>query len=96
MKEIELSYLQNGTANAAYLAAHFCPALVCPQKATVRISSIFFESPHQVHIKNVVKSSKHFFGYFNTLETHSVFFRIEEQLIVMWLTKNSKSKDFIL
>ena len=23
-------------------------------------------------MKNVVKSSKHFFGYFNTLETHSV------------------------
>ena len=25
----------------------------------------------QVDIKNIVKSSKHFFGYFNTLETHS-------------------------
>jgi len=35
------------------------------------ISFIFLESPHQAHIKNVVKSSKHFFGYFNTLETHS-------------------------
>ena len=34
------------------------------------ISSIFLESP-QVDIKNVVKSSKHFFGYFNTIETHS-------------------------
>ena len=32
---------------------------------------IFLESPHQVGMKNVVKSSKHFFGYFNTLETHS-------------------------
>ena len=36
------------------------------------ISFIFLESPHQVDMKNVVKSSKHFFGYFNTLETHSV------------------------
>ena len=36
------------------------------------ISFIFLESPHQVDIKNIVKSCKHFFGYFNTLETHSV------------------------
>ena len=35
------------------------------------IFSIFLESPHQVDMKNVVKSSKQFFGYFNTLETHS-------------------------
>ena len=35
------------------------------------ISSTFFESPLQVDMKNVVKSSKHFFGYFNTLKTHS-------------------------
>ena len=34
------------------------------------ISFIFLESP-QVDIKNVVKSSKHFFGYFNTLKPHS-------------------------
>ena len=32
------------------------------------ISFIFLESTHQVEMKNVVK---HFFGYFNTLETHS-------------------------
>ena len=36
------------------------------------ISFIFLESSHQVDMKNFVKSSKHFFGYFNTLETHSV------------------------
>ena len=35
------------------------------------ISFTFLESPHQVDMKNVVKSSKHFFGYFNTLETHT-------------------------
>ena len=36
------------------------------------ISFIFLESPHQVDMKNAVKSSKHFFGHFNTVETHSV------------------------
>ena len=35
------------------------------------ISFISLESSHQVHMKNVVKSSKHSFGYFNTLETDS-------------------------
>ena len=35
------------------------------------ISFKFLESPQQVDMKNVVKFSKHFFGYFNTLETHS-------------------------
>ena len=32
-----LSYLQNSTANSAHLEANFCPALLCPQKATMRI-----------------------------------------------------------
>ena len=43
------------------------------QKAIVEnsISFILLESPHQVDMKNVVKFSKHFFGYFNTQETHS-------------------------
>ena len=39
------------------------------------ISSIFLESPHQVGMKNVVKSYKHFLWYFNTLKTHSVLLR---------------------
>ena len=49
------------------------PCLSLPSKSHSEnsISSIFLESPHQVDIKNAVKSSKHFFGYFNTLETHS-------------------------
>ena len=34
------------------------------------ISFTFLESP-QVDMKNVVKSSKQFFGYFNALKTHS-------------------------
>jgi hypothetical protein len=51
MKEIEfsdgfLSYLQNSTTNSAHLAAHFCPALVCPQKATMRIQFLpYFWKP---------------------------------------------------
>ena len=35
---------------------------------------IFLELLHQVDMKNVVKSSKHFFEYFNTLETQCVVF----------------------
>ena len=33
---------------------------------------IFFQSTHQVGVKNVVKCYKDFFGYFNALKTHSV------------------------
>ena len=36
------------------------------------VSFIFLEYPHQVDMKNIVNSSKNFFGYFNTHETHSV------------------------
>ena len=35
-------------------------------------------------MKNVVKSSKHFFGYFNTLKTHSVEGRAEISVIFGW------------
>ena len=35
------------------------------------ISFVFLESPDQVDMRNVVKSSTHFFGYCNTLETYS-------------------------
>ena len=41
------------------------------------ISFIFLKYPHQVDMKNVVKCSKHFFGYFNTLETQGVLLTIE-------------------
>ena len=42
-----LSYLQDRTANSAYLAAIFCPALVCPQKAIVGIKFLaYFCSPY--------------------------------------------------
>jgi hypothetical protein len=41
-----LSYLQNSTANSAHLTAHFCPVLVCPQKATVKIQFLpYFWNP---------------------------------------------------
>ena len=67
-----LSYLQNSTANSAHLAAHFCPALIFPQKATVRIQFLlYFWNPglDQVEMKNVVKCWKDFLSYFTTLET---------------------------
>ena len=31
---------------------------------------IFFQSTHQVGMKNIVKCYKDFFGYFNALKTH--------------------------
>ena len=37
------------------------------------ISFIFLESRHQVDMKNIVKSSKHFFRYFSTVETQSAY-----------------------
>ena len=51
----------------------FLHCLSLPSKSHCEnsISSIFLESPHQVDMKNVFQSSKHFLGYFNTLETHS-------------------------
>ena len=45
------------------------------------ISFIFLGSPHQVDMKNIVKSSKHFFGYFNTLENHSDLAQIFEAFL---------------
>ena len=44
------------------------------KKATVKkkFFCIFFQSTHQVGIKNVVKCYKDFFGYFNALKTHCV------------------------
>ena len=68
-----LSYLQNSTANSA------CLSLPSKSHRENLISSIFLESPHQVDMKNVVKSSKHFFRYFNTLETHSELWCISLQ-----------------
>ena len=64
-----LSYLQNSTADSAHLAVHLhCLSLPSKSHRENSISSILLESPHQVDMKNDVKSSIHFFGYFNTLE----------------------------
>ena len=42
------------------------------KKATMKKNffAFFFQSTHQVGMKNVVKRYKDFFGYFNALETH--------------------------
>ena len=37
---------------------------------------IFFQSTHQVGMKNVVKCYKDVFGYFNALKTHGVMYQI--------------------
>ena len=58
--------VQKCAARWADLAVLFCRYIA--QKDIVRIQ---FLSYFQVDIKNVVKSFKHYFGYFNTLETHS-------------------------
>ena len=62
---------QKWAARWAELAVLFCRELKKPSWEFI-FFYIFLESPHLVDMKNVVKSSKHFFGYFNTLETHSV------------------------
>ena len=42
------------------------------KKATMKKKiCIFFQSTHQVGMKNVVECYKHFLGYFNALETNS-------------------------
>ena len=65
-----------------------CAILQLAQKAIVRIQffKIFLDSPHQVDMKNVVKFSKQFFGYFNTLETHCAISKtyISFYFLVWW------------
>ena len=78
MKEIEFSrwlfelpakqHSQFSPSGSTFLHCLCLPSKSHREKS---ISSIFLESIHQVDMKNVVKSSKHFFGYFNTLETQS-------------------------
>ena len=90
-----LSYLQNSTANSGHLTAHFCPALVCLQKATIRIQLLpQFHTLHtlQVDMQNVVKSSQHFFGYFNlqklTVTGLKILWNLHPRFV---LCSNSKS-----
>ena len=51
------------------------------------ISFIFLESPHQADVKNVIKSYKHFFGYFNTLKTRCNQLK---DLVMKWKSTVSK------
>ena len=48
-----------------------CATLQVTQKDIVRIQFLSYFW-NQVYMKNIVKYSKHFLGYFNTLETDSV------------------------
>ena len=58
------------------MPAHFCPVLVCPQKATMRIQflSYFWNPLIKYTWKTLSNSSKYLFGYYNTLETHSLMY----------------------
>ena len=61
------------TANLANLAAIFCPAFFCPQKAIMGIKFLAYFcslSPCQVGMKNAVKYWKDFLLYFTILETY--------------------------
>ena len=56
------------------------------KKATVKKKNcIFFQSTHQVGMKNVVECYKDFFGYFNTRETYSA---------LQWLVQYSKNATY--
>ena len=61
----------------------FLPCLGLPLKSHREnsIFSIFFESPHQVDMKNVVKCQKHFFGYFNALKTYCLWFLHDSSVV---------------
>ena len=79
MKEIEFSrwlFEQPAKQHSQFSpsGSPFMPYLSLPSKSHREnsISSIFLESPHQVDMEKVVKSSKDIFGYFNTLDTHTV------------------------
>ena len=50
------------------------------------ISFMFWESLHQVDMKQIVKSSKHFFGYFNTLKTHSACIALASNEMILLST----------
>ena len=50
-----------------------------------KIVCIFFQSTHQVDMKNVIECYKDFFGYFKALETHSVLQPKKLSLESSWL-----------
>ena len=90
MQEIEFSWWlfelpakyrsQFSPSSSTFLPCH---SLSSKNHRENSISFIFLESSDQVDMKNIVKSSKHIFGYFNTLETqcfvHNQFHEIFHQ-----------------
>ena len=50
---------------------------------------IFFQSTHQVDMKNIVECYKHFFGYFNALETNGEEFPLKtrKNFNPLWISK---------
>ena len=66
------------------MVAHFCPVLVCPQKATMRIQFLpyFWNTlKYQVYMKNVVKCCKDFLSYLTTPETCRVVHKLVHALV---------------
>ena len=51
---------------------HFKTDKVGLKKATVKKKLHYFQSPHQVDMKNVVECPNGFFAYFNALETYAL------------------------
>ena len=62
--ECRLSQGKNVLPDGLNWLCYFADSLKCHRENS--ISFIFLEYPHQVDTKNVVKSSEHFFQYFNT------------------------------
>jgi hypothetical protein len=56
-----------------------------------KIFCTFFQSTHQVDMKNVDECYKHFFGYFNALETNGV---LSSYLIEVLQKRNGDGLDF--
>ena len=59
------------------------------------ISFIFLESPHQVDMKIVFKYSKHFLGYFHTLETHSDSLYLKEHLPLKYTLRRDQNTETV-
>ena len=48
---------------------------------------IFFQSSHQVDMKNMVDCPREFFAYFNALETY-------REMVQNWIVDRSTARDF--
>ena len=74
-----------------------CAILKVAQKAVVKkpISFIFLESPNQVDMKIVFKYSKHFLGYFHTLETHSDSLYLKEHMPLKYTLRRDQNTETV-